>query len=170
VRALARLARDQWLLSLALVLFVWGFMVAPSRAMEALHVSVNAFLQVLPLIVAVMGLVGLIQAWLNRDLVARVLGREGGFKALFLAAFSGMVLIGPAYLIFPLLMTIHRQGARWAVIATVLFSYAVKIQMLPLEAGYLGWQFSLARTLLTLLFAVPVGLLVEWLMGENDKE
>jgi uncharacterized membrane protein YraQ (UPF0718 family) len=164
------LARDQWLLSLALVLFVWGFMVAPSRAMEALHVSVNAFLQVLPLIVAVMGLVGLIQAWLNRDLVARVLGREGGFKALFLAAFSGMVLIGPAYLIFPLLMTIHRQGARWAVIATVLFSYAVKIQMLPLEAGYLGWQFSLARTLLTLLFAVPVGLLVEWLMGENDKE
>ncbi|WP_268747550.1 hypothetical protein [Geoalkalibacter subterraneus] len=42
--------------------------------------------------------------------------------------------------------------------------------MLPLEAGYLGWEFSLARTLLTLLFAVPVGLLVEMLMGEKGKE
>lgn len=170
MRALAGIVRDQWLLVLALALLGWAFAVAPSRAIEALEVSVRSFLQVLPLIFAIMGLVGLIQGWLSRDFIARMLGREGGTKALFLAAISGMVLIGPAYLIFPLLMTIHRQGARWAVIATVLFSYAVKIQMLPLEAGYLGWQFSLARTLLTLLFAVPVGLLVEWLMGENDKD
>jgi len=165
VRALARFVRHQWLLVLALFLLGWVFSVAPSKAFEALEVSVRSFLQVLPLITAIMGLVGLIQGWLSRDFIARVLGREGGTKALFLAAISGMVLIGPAYLIFPLLMTIHRQGARWAVIATVLFSYAVKIQMLPLEAGYLGWRFSLARTLLTLLFAVPVGLLVEWMMG-----
>ena len=108
-----------------------------------------------------MGLVGLIQVLVSRDLVARLLGREGGIRALLIAAACGMILIGPAYVIFPMLLAIQRQGARWAVVVTVLASYAVKIQMIPLEAGLLGWRFSLLRAFFTLASAIPLGLLVE---------
>ena len=35
------------------------------------------------------GLVGLLQVWISRDLIVRLLGREGGVKGLLLAAFCG---------------------------------------------------------------------------------
>lgn len=159
-----QVVRSQWLLLLALGLWCWAAWASPERAFEALGISLRTFASVVPLVIAVMGLVGLIQTLVNPERISRLLGREAGWRALFLAAVCGMVLIGPAYLIFPLLMTLHRQGARWAVVATILASYAVKIQMIPLEVGFLGWRFSLARTLLTLAFAVPFGLAVEWLV------
>ncbi len=113
-----------------------------------------------------MGLVGLVQTWISRDTVARLLGDESGGKALLLSALCGTLLIGPPYVIFPLLMTIRRQGARWAVVTIVLAAYAVKLPMIPLEVGFLGWPFSLGRSLLTILFAIPIGLLIERIMSK----
>jgi len=158
------LIRSQWLLLLTIALYVWAFAVAPERAGQALAVGSRTFAAVLLLIVAVFGLIGLLQTWISRDLIVRLLGREGGIKGLLIAALCGSLLIGPAYIIFPLLMSIRKQGARWAVIGIVLTSYAVKLQMIPIEVGFLGWPFSLGRALITLGMAIPAGLLLEALM------
>ncbi len=158
------LLRAQWLPLLTLLLYGWAFAASPELANQALAFGAKTFGSVVFLIVAVMGLVGLTQVWISREAVARLLGREAGFKALLLSAFCGTLLIGPAYLIFPLLMTIHQQGARWAVIVTLLAAYAVKLPMIPLEIEFLGWTFSITRSLLTILFAIPCGLAVEAIM------
>lgn len=160
---------SQWLVSLALLLYLWATLTAPERTLRALQSGSNLLLSVAILIVAVMGLVGLVQVWISRDAVANMLGKEAGPKALFLAALCGTLLIGPPYIIFPLLMTIRKQGARWAVITIVLAAYAVKLPMIPLEVGFLGWPFSLGRSFLTLMFAIPTGLLVERLMPDSDE-
>jgi len=162
------LLRSQWLLLLTLLLYLWAYLVDPSRALQALQVGANTFASVLLLIVAVFSLVGVLQVWISRDLIARLLGREGGVRGLLIAALCGTILIGPAYIIFPLLMGIRRQGARWAVIVIVLSTYAVKLQMLPIEIEFLGWPFSLTRTLLTFLFAFPLGLFMEVLLERGE--
>jgi uncharacterized membrane protein YraQ (UPF0718 family) len=158
------LIRSQWLLLLALGLYLWGFASSPEQAGRALDIAASRLVSVAPLVLAVMGLVGLIQVWVSRDLVARLLGREAGLRALLIAALCGTILIGPAYLIFPMLLAIQQQGARWAVIVIVLATYAVKLQMIPLEVGFLGWKFSLLRIVFTMLLAIPLGLLVEWIV------
>lgn len=160
----------QWLVGVALLLYLWSGLAAPERALRALQSGSSILLSVALLIVAVMGLMGLVQVWLSRDAVARLLGKEGGTKALLLAAVCGTLLIGPPYIIFPLLMTVRRHGARWAVVTIVLAAYAVKLPMIPLEVGFLGWPFSLGRSFLTLVFAIPTGLLVEKLMHDSDRD
>jgi len=159
--------RRQWLLILAVLLYLWAFAATPERAIRALLASGELLLSVSVLAFAVMGLVGLVQVWISRDAVARLLGEEGGTRALLIAAVCGTLLIGPPYVIFQLLMTIRQQGARWAVVTIVLAAYAVKLPMIPLEIGFLGWPFSLGRSLLTILFAFPVGLLVERVMKDK---
>ena len=163
------LVRSQWLLLLTVTLYLWAFAAAPGKAWHALQTGSTLFASVLLLIAAVFGLVGLLQVWISRDLILRLLGRESGGKGLLLAALCGTLLVGPAYIIFPLLMSLHRQGARWAVIVIVLSSYAVKLQMLPIEIEFLGWPFSLGRSLLTVLLAIPAGLLIERLMPEGGE-
>jgi uncharacterized membrane protein YraQ (UPF0718 family) len=159
-----RQLREQWLLLAVLGLYAWAFRHSPEQAWQALRISAATLASVLLLIAAVFGLVGLLQVWVSRDLIVRLLGREGGLKGLLLAALCGTLLIGPAYIIFPLLMSIHKQGARWAVVTIVLAAYAVKLQMIPIEIEFLGWPFALGRSLLTVALAIPTGLLVEALM------
>lgn len=167
--SLRALIRSQWLLLIAAVLYVWAFAIDPGKAGQALEIGTRSLLGMLLLVIAVFALIGLIQVWLSRDLVARLLGREAGFSALLIAAACGTILIGPSYIIFPLLMSIRRQGARWAVITVVLAAYAVKIHMIPIEVQFLGWSFSLTRSLLTLLAAIPIGLAVEAVMEWPPK-
>ncbi len=162
------LIRSQWLLLVTVALYLWALSVAPERAGRALESGATTFASVLLLVIAVFGLVGLLQVWISRELIVRLLGREGGLKGLLIAALCGTLLIGPAYIIFPLLMSIHKQGARWAVVTIVLTSYAVKLQMIPIEVGFLGWPFSLGRALVTLALAIPTGLLVEALMERSQ--
>ncbi len=160
----ATLLRRQWLAASTAALYLFAFAVDASKAAEAALTALRTFGAVLLLVVAVMGLVGLVQVWISRDMVARLLGREGGLRALVIAALCGTVLIGPAYILFPLLMSIRTYGARWAVVVTVLAAYAVKIPMIPLEVEFLGWPFSLLRLGMTLATAIPLGLAVEAVM------
>ncbi len=163
-----RRLRSHWLLCLTIILYSVAFLLRPERAMAALHTTLNTFGSVILLIMAVFGLVGLLQVWISRDIVVRLLGRDSGIKSLLLATFCGTLLIGPAYLVFPLLMEIRKQGARWAVVAIVLTSYAVKLQMLPIESGFLGWPFTIGRALVTLAIAIPTGLIIEAAMERHN--
>ncbi|PLX77483.1 MAG: hypothetical protein C0615_05225 [Desulfuromonas sp.] len=160
---------SQWLVSLTLLLYLWVGWVKPEKALMALQSGATLLGSVCLLVLAVMGLVGLVQVWISRDTVARLLGQDSGPKALLIAALCGTLLIGPPYIIFPLLMTIRKQGARWAVVTIVLAAYAVKLPMIPLEVGFLGWPFSLGRSLLTLFFAIPTGLIVEKMMEQSGR-
>jgi len=158
------LVRSQWLLLFTVGVYLYAYSVAPERAANALQIGATTLASVTLLIISVFGLVGLLQTWISRELIVRLLGREGGVKGLLIATLCGTLLIGPAYIIFPLLMSIQKQGARWAVITIVLTSYAVKVQMIPVEVGFLGWPFSLGRAVITIALAIPTGLLVEAFM------
>ena len=163
------LLRSQWLLVATILLYSLAFLVNPEQASQALTSAATTFSSVMPLIIAVFCLVGLLHVWISRDRIVRLLGHEGGLKSLVIAALCGTLLMGPAYIIFPLLMEIQKRGARWAVVTIVLTSYAVKLQMIPIEAGFLGWPFTLGRALITIALAIPTGLLVEAMMEKQQK-
>lgn len=156
------------MLGLVSLLYLWAWTVAPHKAAAALYAGLSLFFSVALLIVAVFALVGLIQVWIGRDMIAALLGREAGIKGLLVAVGCGALLIGPPYVIFPLLMSLRRLGARWAVVTIVLAAYALKPQMLPIEAEFLGLSFALVRGGLTLLLAIPLGLAVEWCMPKEE--
>jgi uncharacterized membrane protein YraQ (UPF0718 family) len=146
-------------------LYLWAWAAAPAKAAAALSYGAHLFASVLIIIVAVFALTGLIQVKIGRDFISSLLGHDSGIKGLLIALACGTLMIGPAYVIFPLLMSIKRLGARWAVVAIVLVAWAIKPQMLPIEAQFLGFPFALVRTGLILIMAIPLGLLIEWLMG-----
>lgn len=168
-RALAW-ARDEALFVLAAVLYVLAFAVSPQRAIEALGVGARNFVSILPIIVAVFGALGLFNVWVDKKRIAGALGKESGFKGIVLASLAGTVLIGPVYVIFPLLKAVREHGARWAILGAVLAAWAVKVPMIPMEISMLGWRFSIARMVFVALAAIPIGMVLEWLMelGVHD--
>lgn len=162
--------KNEALFVLAVVLFAWAFVAAPDKALQALAAGWRTFLGVLPIIAAVFAALGLFHVWVDKKKIAEALGKGGGLKAVVLASLAGMVLVGPVYVIFPLMKAVREHGARWAVVGAVLAAWAVKIPMVPMEIGMLGWRFSLARVALVAIAAVPLGYLLEWLMERGARK
>lgn len=164
-----KMAASEFLLVIVAVLYGFAFFRDPARAGEAAIASARTFFGVLPIIVAVFGALGLFGVWVNKKAVAERLGEGSGLGTLVLAALFGTVLVGPVYVVFPLLKAVREHGARWAVIGAVLTAWAVKIPMVPLEIGMLGLRFSLSRSLLVALSAIPLGLLLEAAMRGSER-
>ena len=75
----------QWLLLFTVCLYGFAFWINPERAANALRSGAGTFASVILLIIAVFGLVGLLQVWANRDVIIKLLGRDSGLKGLIIA-------------------------------------------------------------------------------------
>jgi uncharacterized membrane protein YraQ (UPF0718 family) len=110
-------------------------------------------------------LVGLFEVWVPRASIEHFLGREAGWKAVPWLIVLATVQAGPLYGAFPVAVGLARKGcsARNVFIYLGAFS-SLKIPLLAFEVGFLGWQFSLARVLISLPAFIFVGVLVDRLV------
>jgi uncharacterized membrane protein YraQ (UPF0718 family) len=132
--------------------------------MQALILSARTAASVALIIISVFSALGLFGVLVDKQAIGRRLGHGTGIRTLVIAAGFGTVLVGPVYAIFPLLKAFREHGARWGVIVAVMTAWAVKIPMIPLEIRFLGWEFSVVRSALTVVAAVMMGLLFDRLM------
>ena len=81
-----------------------------------------------------------------------------------------MLQVGPLYGAFPVAFLLWRKGASTRNIFIYLGAFTtMKIPMLSFEIGFLGWRFSLMRTLLSLPVFIIIAVIMEKLF-ERDFE
>jgi hypothetical protein len=104
-------------------------------------------------------LVGLFDVWVPRRIVERHVGTAAGPLAIVWMLLLGTLQAGPLYAAFPVAVALYRKGASLRNVFIYLGAFsALKLPMLTFEVGFLGWRFSLARTLVT----VPVFVLLAY--------
>lgn len=131
------------------------------KSQQSLKIGGQSLLKLLPLLVAVFGLVGLFQEFLPPQLVSRWLGESSGIQALLIATAAGAVAIGPPLAAYPLAGSLLDAGAWPPAIAAFILSWiSVGIITLPFEAQTFGIRFALLRNGTGFLAAMLCGLLL----------
>lgn len=167
--SLAEALKPYRLVAVIAAIYAVAALNSPARAYAAATIALKTFLGVAPIIIAVFAVLGLVQVFVDKQALAQHLGDRAGLPALLTAAAAGTILVGPVFVVFPLLKTMRDHGTSWAVITTTLTAWAVKLPMVPLEAGFLGWKFSIARMTFTLVAAVLMGMLMGRLMRDKPS-
>ncbi|MFH1032704.1 MAG: permease [Chloroflexota bacterium] len=107
-------------------------------------------------------IVGLFDVWVPKEKIQRHIGQESGIKGIVLVILLAMLQAGPLYGAFPVAYMLYKKGASIRNIFVYLGAFSsLKIPMLGLEIGYLGLQFSLVRTLVSLPLFIGIGFLME---------
>jgi uncharacterized membrane protein YraQ (UPF0718 family) len=152
-------------------LLIWGLIgvFSFSKAIIVAKVTYNVFAKMIGIIAAVFLLLGLVQVWIPPNKIAKYLGKEAGWKALFFASVFPMILGGPLFVMFPLLKILKDKGASTAVILAFLTSWSGKFPLLPLSAGFLGWKFTILRTIFIIPMALLIGVIGEALIEKKIK-
>lgn len=154
------------LVALVVALSAYDRLVAPFAFGREAGAGLWSFsLEMAAFLPAMFILVGLFDVWVPRSVVERHVGRDSGPLAILWMVLLGTLQAGPLYGAFPVAVALWRKGTAPRNVFIYLGAFsALKIPMLTFEVAFLGWQFSLVRTAVTLPVFVFLAYLLERLL------
>jgi uncharacterized membrane protein YraQ (UPF0718 family) len=109
-------------------------------------------------------------ALLPKEKISRYLGQNvPKYKAYPLAVVGGLLLAVCSCTILPLFAGIKKKGAGIGPALAFLYTApATNILAITFTGSVLGWDFALARIVLSVTFAILIGLIISKLFGEDN--
>ena len=167
-KILAKHKQYIWL-AVYLVATVASFLVGFKPGKEVFSNFTEFFIEMITFIPFLFIIVGLFDVWFPKEKVERHIGQESGLKGMFLVIILAMLQAGPLYGAFPVAYILYKKGASIKNIFIYLGAFSsLKIPMLGIEIGYLGIQFTMARTLVSLPLFITVGYFMEWYLKDRN--
>lgn len=128
----------------------------------------SSILEMIAFIPLMFILIGLFEVWVPREIIERHIGKEAGVFGIVWVILFAMLQVGPLYGAFPVAYMIWKKGASIRNIFIYLGAFStLKIPMLSFEIGFLGWKFTLMRTLLSLPVFILIAFMMEKLFKRN---
>jgi uncharacterized membrane protein YraQ (UPF0718 family) len=116
-------------------------------------------------------LIGITDVWFPKEKIEKYINQSSGIVGIILVIILAMFQAGPLYGAFPVASLLWKKGASIKNIFIYLGAFSsLKIPMLSFEIGFLGWKFSLLRTLFTLPLFIIIGYLMEFLLKNSGFE
>ena len=141
---------------------------APETAGRARLAAWHLAARIGPLLVLVFVLIFLSNLLLQDRWIRRFVGRSSGARGYALATVAGIISAGPVYVWYPLLQDMRAKGMKDALIAVFLYNRAVKLQWLPILAGYFGLRYTLVLTGWMIVGGLVLGLVFELASGQRS--
>ena len=133
-----------------------------SRLKETLKNTLGSLAVVLPMLIAIIGLVGLFETIITPEMLHSLFSGSV-VKDTLIGTLAGGVSVGQPFLSYIIGGELLQEGVSlYAVTAFILSFVTLGVVQLPLEWSLFGARFTVMRNLLSLLFA----LLVSWVTVE----
>ena len=147
--------------------FIVGFQPGKDIA-DSFKISAVEMITFIP---ALFIIVGLFDVWVLKEKIQKHIGQESGIKGIAIVVLLAMLQAGPLYGAFPVAYMLWKKGASIKNIFIYLGAFSsLKIPMLGIEIAYLGIQFTLVRTLVSLPLFIAIGYLMEWWLKDKKFE
>jgi len=130
--------------------------------------TLNIFLKIVPILFLLILINFLINKYFKPKSIVKYLGKESGLKGWIFAIFSGILISGPPYILFPLLKDLKRKGMSQPLIAVFLYNRNVKIPFLPVMVYYFGLTYTIVVSFYVIIFSVLNGLLINFFIRKKS--
>ncbi len=116
-------------------------------------------------------LIGLGDVWISKEKVVKHIGENSRIKGIIYVILLSMAQAGPLYGAFPVTYLLWKKGASIRNIFIYLGAFCtLKIPMLTFEIGFLGWKFSLLRTIISILVIILIAIIMEKYLKNKNFE
>lgn len=128
------------------------------------------FAEMLAILPPVFLLLGLLDVWVPREAVMKVMGEKSKVLGAALSVVLGAAAAGPLYGAFPVAETMHRKGVRYFNIIVFLGAWStLKIPMALFEMASLGPRFALLRWAINVPAIILIALIIDRLIPQSEK-
>ena len=119
------------------------------------------FTKILPILGVVVVVMTLANLYFTKERTTKILGQNSGVKGWIYTIATNVFIIGPPYVLYPLLGNLQKRGMKDSLLAAMLYNKNVKIYFLPVMVYYFGLKFTLIISIYIILFSIITGKLIE---------
>lgn len=137
-------------------------------AVDAGYQIAGQFWTMLQIVPPIFLLIGLMDVWVPRETMIKLMGEKSGIIGISIAFLFGTLAAGPLVAAFPVAMIMLKKGARYA---NVLFFLSIwssaKLPIIFFQITTLGLKFTLYSNAVLILFFLITSFVIEKLLSNN---
>lgn len=163
--------KKYWLLTAVIAVSLLMLIFQPQTEIDALRFTGKNFLNFLFMLAPIFICIGLMDVWIERDTMIKIMGEKSGFKGSIVALLLGMVTAVPLYALLPVAGVLLKKGSRiFNVMVYLCASASIRIPLLLFEISSLGWRFTFVRFGSNIVVVFIIAFVIEKLLSETDKK
>ena len=148
-----------------ILLLVISWVSDKQKTKKALKKAWKSFENILPQFLAVLILIGLALAILDKETISKLIGSESGLVGMAIAAVIGSITLIPGFVTFSLAGSLMAAGAGYGQIAMFVTTLMmVGVVTIPIEKNYFGTKTTYKRNLLALGFSIVTAFIMGGVM------
>ena len=145
--------------------------VSPKTGIAAFCFTQRYLLNFVLILTPIFILIGLMDVWVERELMIRIMGNRSGLRGALIAFLLGSVTAVPLYALLPVAGVLLRKGSRISNVLIFLCSSAsVRVPLLLFEVSSLGWKFTLVRFAANIVVVFAIAIIIDRILSTKDKE
>ena len=126
--------------------------------------------ELIKLVPPVFVLLGLMDVWVQKEKMVKLMGDGAGLKGIIIAFIFGSFAAGPLYAAFPIGAMLLRKGSSIKNVMIFIGAWAcTKVPMLIIEVSSLGLEFTIIRMTVEIVGIIIIAYLIERLLNQEDK-
>lgn len=146
------------------------FIVAPALFETSVAKATNSIVEMLLVIPPIFILIGLLDVWVSKETMVKMMGKGSGAKGVLLAFFLGSAAAGPLYGAFPVAITLLKKGSSFRNVLILIGAWSTtKIPLIMFEAASMGLEFTVLRFSLNIIGILGIAGLSERFLSHQDQ-
>ncbi len=140
-------------------------------AIEAGIQITSQFWTMLQIVPPIFLLIGLLDVWVPRETMIKLMGEKSGLLGISIAFLFGTLAAGPLVAAFPVAMIMLKKGARYGNVVFFLSIWAsAKLPIIFFQISTLGLKFTIYSNVVLISFYLVSSFLIERFMGKEVDE
>ena len=123
--------------------------------------SYDVLVKLLPVFVMIILITTILNYFLKPKSIMKHFGKDSGVKAWIYSILGGIISAGPMYVWYPMLSQLKENGLKNGLLATFMYTRAIKIPFIPIMIDYFGALFTGILFIYIIIGAVIQGILIE---------
>ena len=154
-----------------LVINIVVYALYPSVGQKSINITWNNTVEMLSVIPPIFILLGLLDVWVQRETMIKLMGEKSGILGILIAFFLGSAAAGPLYAAFPIAGVLLKKGSKFSNVLIFIGAWSTtKIPMLLFEATSMGWKFMMTRFVINIPGIILIAYVTERLINEKEKQ
>ncbi len=153
------------LINVAIIVFY------PATGIKAFQITGKNALEMLSILPAVFILLGLLDVWVKKETMIKLMGEKSKLLGIAIAFVLGSAAAGPLYAAFPVAAMLMKKGSKYSNVLIFLGAWSTtKIPMMLFEASSMGLTFMLLRFAINIPVIFAIAYITEKVMKKEEIE
>ena len=141
------------------------------KGLQAYTTIGKSFVEMLIIIPPIFVLLGLMDVWVSKEKMMKVMGEGTGIRGNIISILLGSFAAGPLYAAFPVAAMLMKKGVKYFNVMLFIGAWSTtKIPMLIFEITSLGWKFAITRLMLSLVGIFIIAMLVNVFISDEQRQ